>query len=619
MELAVGKVVGKLSQGRWGQVHDFNPEDEQKITTRGRLVAAVSLAVGDDGGQVQMVAFGREALSRLQELYYGEIEKPAMEQLKKTAVVMGEEFPEGQIAAAAIVGGNVYVATGGGAGVWVSSGTGKQGWLVKPGLVQTEGGVSGFSGKMTPGTVMVLGTRGFWSVVSERLLVSVVTKAESNFLEAVEMVVSEAQSGEEGGGAGVVLKIQEPATQAKYLGTEKNEEPKREVKPESKIKAGWLGLMKRLAGKVYIKPGDKQEQRRKMMIIGMVFMAILLLFFGWGQIRNQEKQELGSERTKVIEKIRNDFEEAKALSALNPTRSRELLAGIKQAMEGLEEGKKSETLETVNSEWQQVWDEAAGITQIQTQELLDLGLVRDDMEGSRMVKSEEVLVVLDQLSGRVAEINTKTGAGKVIAGGDELAGAKGIAVYPGRILVLGSDAIWEVTGGNVQSIIKEETVTTAIEAQMWAGNIYVLTGGNGGLEIRRYQAAGEGFGEGQPWLADETKITIPDGAGMAIDGSIWLAGGAEIYKFTRGVKDNFGTSGWDEPPQKIDGIYTDENAQNLYIWEKDKARVVVVNKEGEYQKQYKGDILGRAADLVFDEEGETGYILADGKVWQMSL
>lgn len=131
----MGKVVGKLSQGRWGQVHDFVPEDEAKKNARGRLIAAINIVVEDEV-QVQTVALGREALSRLQELYFGQTDLPAMEQLKITVAGMLGEFAGIELSVVAVLDEMVYVCAGGGAGVWVSTGSGKQGWLVKPEKVE---------------------------------------------------------------------------------------------------------------------------------------------------------------------------------------------------------------------------------------------------------------------------------------------------------------------------------------------------------------------------------------------------------------------------------------------------------------------------------------------------
>lgn len=619
MEPVVGKVVGKLGQGRWGQVHDFNPEEGEKRQVRGRLIAAVSLEVTDEQGQVQAVAYGREALSRLQELYYGETEKPAGEQLKQSAEKIKEEFAGLQMAAGVIIGEDLHLVSTTGSGIWVSAPNGKQGWLAKPGAAG-DLTVKSFRGRGVAGEIVVLGTHSFWTVVSERLLIPAAAKTESNFTEAVEMIASEIQAGETAdGGSGVILRFENMRFGMRKL-EEEPDSTAPDIKPGSRVRERWVEVMKRLAGKVYVRKGDKEGQKRRVLFAGMGFMMMMLLFFAGGQIRNNKIQESGSKTARTIEKIQYDFDEAKAMAGINPVRSRELLAQVKQSLEDLGEVKNEERLEGIRSEWQGVWNEAAGIIRVKAEELLDLGLVRDGMTGNKLAKSGDELMVLDSLTGRVASVNTKTGAGKIAAGGDELTGGAGIATYPGKMAILAGGTIWEITGGETVSRVSgDETLGKAKDIKMWAGNIYLLVSNEGEVMIWRYQAAGDGFGAGSKWLSETAAEGIPGGLMMAIDGSIWVAGGTEVYKFTRGVREDFRLSGTDMIPGKIDGMYTDENTNNLYLWEKSGGRVVVVSKEGEYQKLYEAEMLKQAEDLVVDEAGKSGYFLAGGSVWKIDL
>jgi len=622
----VGKVVGKLSQGRWGQVHDFYPEDEQKRRDRGRLVATISLAVAE-GEQVEAVMVGREALSRLQELYYGETDLSARDQLKTAIGAMEREFPGVELAAAVISGDTVHLGVGGGAGVWVSREGGKQGWLVKPGGVAGENPQQCFSGKLAMSEIIILGTREFWAGVSERFLSNAVAKMESNFSEAIEMIVSEVQAGEgEGGGAGAVIKVQNLEIENKPNVEEEAEEPKIENKQGGQKWGKWTEGLKKITGKIYLKQGDKQAQQKKMLYLGLGFMAVVFLFFGGGQLWNQRKQQAGSETTVKLEKMQYDFNEAKAMAGLNPVRSRELLNQVKQALTEFSDDKKNKEIEAIKNEWQGVWNEAAGITGFEQEELIDLSLVRDGMAGQVMAKIEDKLVVLDNKSGRVAEVNPKTGAGTILAGGDELLGARQIITYPGRVMVLGKDKIWEISGGEIKIRLESDEVAAAADAKMWAGNIYLLETNNDGGMIWRYQAAGEGFSVAKEWLADGRTSELAGGKTMAIDGSIWVVVEKEargetetlIIKYTRGVKEEVTISGLDEKLPKIK-LFTNENSENLYLLDTAKSRIVVTNKKGEYLKQYQAAILGKADDLVVDEELGVGYILGEGKVWRFGF
>jgi hypothetical protein len=51
MNTTVGKIVGKMTRGEWGLVHEFVPADEERLVNYGRLVVVVGLnvALGEEG------------------------------------------------------------------------------------------------------------------------------------------------------------------------------------------------------------------------------------------------------------------------------------------------------------------------------------------------------------------------------------------------------------------------------------------------------------------------------------------------------------------------------------------------------------------------------------------
>src|SRR3990167_10221414 len=98
-EAVVGKLVGRAEEGKWVQVHDFLPGDEEKLEKRGRLVAVITEQEGMEAG--------REALARLHEAYYGDLEKGILEQLKEAVDVVRQEFEGVEIVAAVASGEKV--------------------------------------------------------------------------------------------------------------------------------------------------------------------------------------------------------------------------------------------------------------------------------------------------------------------------------------------------------------------------------------------------------------------------------------------------------------------------------------------------------------------------------
>ena len=608
--MAVGKVVGKSGPGKWGQVHDFLPDEEEKRVSHGRLIAAIGVNTGGEEGQMDMVALGREVLSRLHEQYFGNNTGSARERLELAVSSVISEFHKTEIAAIAVFSEEIVVVAMGGAGVFVSTSAGAEGWLVKVG----EAGLKSFSSKGVSGKVLVMGTRGFWLNLSEAGVSGLVKKMESGFSEAIEMLVSEEQAGDEQeGGAGVVIKIQITNSKIQIEEEEPNEDT---LSKKNKFGEAWIGWMKQIAGKIYVQRGDKQQQRKKMLFAGIGFMAILLILFGGGKIMNAKREQTNISSSAEIEKMAFDFDEAKAMSTLNPSRSRQLLTEIKTSLENVNPKIKDDRLGQMRSEWQGVWNKASGVVETTPEEVIKLGFLREGLTGSGMRIRDGTLVILDSSGGRLIEVVPKTGAGKITASGEEIKGARLLATYPGKTIVTAANSMWQIVGDKKTQVIKDdEKINDGIAIAMWSGNIYLL----GPSMIWRYQAAGDGFAAAKEWLADGESSKLGNPKGITIDGSVWVVTREGITKFVRGVSETLEPSGFEEKWGEGVTIYTNEDAQNLYISEKDQKRIWTVGKNGEYLKQYKSEIFGTAIDLVVDEKDGTGYILTGDAVWKFGL
>ena len=71
--LASAKLTGNPGPSGWTQIHEFRPEDEEKLKKRGCFFAVISTET----------AFGRELLTRLHEEYFGNLDASAFIALKR--------------------------------------------------------------------------------------------------------------------------------------------------------------------------------------------------------------------------------------------------------------------------------------------------------------------------------------------------------------------------------------------------------------------------------------------------------------------------------------------------------------------------------------------------------
>src|SRR3972149_5387158 len=109
-DLISPKLPGNPGTAGWAQVHEFAPEDPEKLESRGRLFAVVATGRHEEG--VDAVSAGRELLARLHEEYFGGEQGPAFAGLqnavKKFSDEFGQSWGEVEIAAFALVEDVVY-------------------------------------------------------------------------------------------------------------------------------------------------------------------------------------------------------------------------------------------------------------------------------------------------------------------------------------------------------------------------------------------------------------------------------------------------------------------------------------------------------------------------------
>ncbi len=102
---------------------------------------------------------------------------------------------------------------------------------------------------------------------------------------------------------------------------------------------------------------------------------------------------------------------------------------------------------------------------------------------------------------------------------------------------------------------------------------------------------------------------------MSIDASIYVAAGDTIIKYTRGVEEAFETD-YPDKTVKLAGIYTDEEIEQVYAWDRDSSVIYVLEKDGGYIRQLHTSILKKAASIFVKE---AVYILAGNKIYVVSL
>lgn len=642
MKINVGKFLGAAHPKGWAQVYDFSPEQPEKMAARGRLVAIISLPGLETKEGVEMVATGRELVGRLHELYYGEIESSPMDCLRGVLARIKEEFEGVEVAGVATIGETIYLGVTGVVGIWAKIGE-SGGWVVMP-EAERINQVRCFGGKVSEGEMLVLGNSRFWETVPIQIVKAAVEEVRQG-MEAVVDGLATAERGRETSGCGAALILQfkevgkdivmsektEPVGRTAVSGSTTNQPQEERNKEDVRKADGWLGggrgLMDKIKNKikisenVYVGQNTNLANRRKPLVMGLGFLVVLGLLVLVGHWRLGVVAEKNSKQTELIESLSQQFKEAKGVAGLNPTRSKELLALIKQEMDSLPEAaKKDKEVMSIQIEMGEVLGVASGTKQAAFKEVTDLGLQRDGVDAIGVVRVDGVLGVLDGAGSRLFTVDAKKGSVKVLAGRNDLGTGVKLAGYPDKVEVLSDKGVVECVLSKSQcglKIVKDPEWKKVVGIAIWASNVYLMDAEAG--KLWRYPGTEDGFGIKQSWLAEGSPMPA-QASEMTIDGSVWVWANGQLYKYVRGVKDTFNIGQMDLNFLNSVAMATEDDSDKIYILDKDNKRVVAILKQtGEYVSQWVGDKFGLAKGIAVDETAGKMYVVGGRYVWEVSL
>lgn len=640
LDITLAKLTGSPGETSWAQVHEFTPDDPEKLKLRGRLVAVIATTfqkkeASPGSESLDSVVAGRELLTRFHEEYFGSTEKTTFNALNDAVEKVISEFSETwgdvEIAAASIINGVIYTACGGGGQAAVF----RNGMLAKILVSKNDGPVSA-SGHPEEGDIFLLGTKKVFSSLSEGVIKAALESSGIN--EAVESLAPAVHSMEDAGNFGLVL-VEFSKTQAVFTKPEKEFVPEEKTTLERKEvfnqetkdrqQSFFQKQMKKLTSifgkktgekKIYIRQRGEDQfnvQKRKMTVsIGSILVVLLLVSIGFG-IRQKIARDERVRYEDRLKQAQHEFEEAQGLYTLNSERARELFRNAERlAYQIKDEGVEDTDLENLITLLEESKGQVLGEYTLEPDLFLDLSILTDGFKADQFVTSGGKLYVFDKEGKKIVKIEIETKKTEIVAGPDQVKDAKWVAAYSDRAFVLSDGNIYEVSDERELAIEGEWEGDVLIYA--YAGNFYVLE--REASKIWRYAGIEGSYGSKQDWLTAGTEPDLTSIFNWTIDGSIWfLSETGKVFKFTRGNQDTLNFT--DVIPQlsQPTAIYTNEELKFAYLLEKEVGRIVVVDKEGDYQAQYFSDKIKEAKGLVVSEELGKIIIVTDERLYSINI
>ncbi len=364
--------------------------------------------------------------------------------------------------------------------------------------------------------------------------------------------------------------------------------------------------------------GGGQTKRSKMITMGV--LAVILVIFVWSVVFGYQRRQAAQARKQIdtVEaSVAKKTTEAEDVAFLNMDRAIELLEEAKAEVADLRESVGKGYSREIDTIAETITEKENAIVQKDVQEpeeFYDLALEDQKAKGDKMFLEEDKIAILDKANDTLYNFSAdkkSIESSKNSAVGD--ATIVGMVDGALRFFVPGK-GLYEFTDDTkVEQLIKNDKDWGSIaDIAFFGGNVYMLDPKEG--DIHKYAVIADGFGEKTSYFTG----TVPDlenANSLKIDASVYIGLSDSVIKFTRGLVDEFNVT---LPEKNLDivDIFTDENTERVYAWDKKNASIYIISKTGSYEGQVKASVLAKASDFVV--YNNQILVLSGSKIYTLS-
>jgi hypothetical protein len=197
------------------------------------------------------------------------------------------------------------------------------------------------------------------------------------------------------------------------------------------------------------------------------------------------------------------------------------------------------------------------------------------------------------------------------------------------LMILNSTGLLEYNpnwGVTTSALAGGEALVLPNAVASFFGNFYVLD--SQANRLLRYRPTPDGYSAPpESYFPEGVAVDLTNAVDLAIDGAVYvLYQDGRIAKFLSGQPENFEVTGLDLRFNNPVSIFTapDEEVQHIYVADAGNQRIVQLNKDGSFVRQFKprpGETVSFAnlQDLFVDEIGDRLYILDSNNLYLTNL
>lgn len=363
---------------------------------------------------------------------------------------------------------------------------------------------------------------------------------------------------------------------------------------------------------------DPQMIGRRRIITLAAVIAIFIIFL-WSVVFGYQRRNeslIGKKIANTKEIVTKKLSQAEEAAFLDLPESIDLLAQAKQEVQKLKKelGDKRNEIGEIEKMIQLKENEIVKKEDKGYEEFFDLTIASKNVSGEKVYLDNDILSILDS-KNKVIYLLSLVKKSLDKRSSIEISGAKLIAVDKDSVFFLKAEGIFQISqDGKAKKIISKDPNWGSINGfWIYNGNIYLLD--ETADDIYKYVVAENGYSNKLSYFTgDKSSVTNPNS--LAIDSSIYIGIDNSVLKFAGGILEDFTTS-WPEQNIHIDKIFTSDDLDKVYVWNKTGSSLYVLNKNGTYERQIKSSILAKASDFVIFNN--IAYLLMKEKIYSIGL
>ena len=371
---------------------------------------------------------------------------------------------------------------------------------------------------------------------------------------------------------------------------------------------------------------------KKLLYAGLAILIIISVSLGiYFRIKNQPNNS--NDLLSIVASAQEKINSSDTQAALhNENEARRLLLEARKMLEEIKNKPKSPVeIIIILEKIQEKLDKINKIARLDSpKELASLGSLLADVEARDLIYLDGALYAINLKGNEILTVIADKGDKEIAIRLPQDAGeAQAMAAFPNERLMMIESSKGKLFEFSLKTNKIEEkknsqeiTYPDADLITTYLSNIYFLNKNEG--RLIKYSPSGAGFDKGKD-VYRSGAANLKDVKSLTIDGNIYLLHENGIIEKTLSGKidQNFGVKNIPEPNAVLEEssqILTTADSTSLYVLENKNHRILELNKNGDYLRQFSfKDSIGEINNIAINEKAKKLYFLASNKIFEIDL